>query len=62
MLQRGFTKADIERAARMYHQATDASRALGITPRSFSRLCRKFGIETPSSRKQRRRADSVHSA
>lgn len=54
-MQRGYTKADVERAARMYHQATDASRALGITPRSFSRLCRKFGVETPWTRKRRQR-------
>ena len=37
----------VERAARVYHTNKDASQALGITTRSFARLCRKFGIPTP---------------
>ena len=43
----------IERAARIYASNEDASRALGIAPGSFSRLCRRYGIETPYARKRR---------
>ncbi len=52
-------KERIERAARMYASNRDAGLALGIAPGSFGRLCRRFGIPTPQSRKrndhQRRR-------
>lgn len=52
-------KDRIERAARMYASNRDAGQALGIAPGSFGRLCRRFGIPTPQSRKrehhQRRR-------
>ena len=41
----------IERVARIYKNNQDASQALGITMRSFSRLCREYGIETPYMRK-----------
>lgn len=52
-MERGHTREQIERAARMYKRVTDASQALGITSRSFSRLCRKYEIETPWTRKRR---------
>lgn len=42
----------IERAARMYASNRDAGQALGIAPGSFGRLCRRFGIPTPQSRKR----------
>jgi hypothetical protein len=58
MFDRGFTKEQVERVARMYHSVNDASRAMGITPRSFSRLCRKYEIDTPWKRKQRRKAEA----
>lgn len=45
----------IERAARIYASNVEASKALGIAPGSFSRLCRAYGIETPYARKRRRR-------
>ena len=45
----------VERAARMYSTNEAASRALGIDPRSFSRLCRRYGIETPYARRLRER-------
>ncbi|MCY3735340.1 MAG: hypothetical protein OXG13_02995 [Gemmatimonadaceae bacterium] len=45
----------VERAARMYSTNEAASRALGIEPRSFSRLCRRYGIETPYARRLRER-------
>lgn len=56
-MPRGFTKDQIERVARIYKSGCDASRALGITMRSFSRLCRKYEIETPWMRKRRFRQE-----
>lgn len=47
----------IERAARIYASNDEASRALGIAPGSFSRLCRRYQIETPYARKRRRREE-----
>ena len=46
----------IERAARIYASNSDAGLALGIAPGSFGRLCRRYGIETPRARQQKRRA------
>ncbi len=45
-------KERIERAARIYGSNRDAGLALGIAPGSFGRLCRRFGIPTPQSRKR----------
>lgn len=45
----------IERVARIYASNGDASRALGIAMRSFSRLCRRYEVETPHARRRRRR-------
>ena len=50
-------KDRIERAARMYASNHDAGSALGIAPGSFSRLCRRYGIETPQARKRRQRSE-----
>lgn len=47
----------IKRAARIYASNQEASRALGIAPGSFSRLCRLYNIETPYARKRRRRRE-----
>ena len=47
----------IKRAARIYASNQEASRALGIAPGSFSRLCRLYNIETPYARKCRRREE-----
>lgn len=44
----------LERVARLYASNEEASRALGIAPGSFSRLCRLYGIETPYARRRRR--------
>ena len=44
----------IERAARIYASNRDAGLALGIAPSSFGRLCRRYGVETPKARRQRR--------
>jgi len=48
----------IERAARMYTSNRDAGLALGIAPGSFGRLCRRYGIETPQTRRRHRRGRS----
>jgi hypothetical protein len=42
-MNRGIAKEALERVARMYRTNRDAAMALGITMRSFRRLCRKFG-------------------
>ena len=52
-MNKGFTREQIERVARIYRCNQDASRALGITIRSFSRLCRKYNIESPFARRRR---------
>lgn len=54
-MNKGFSREQIERVARMYKCNLDASQALGITIRSFSRLCRKYEIESPFARRQRQR-------
>jgi hypothetical protein len=54
-MDKGITREQIERAARLYKTNMDASQALGIAMRSFGRLCRRYGIETPWVRKRRRR-------
>lgn len=48
----------IERAARLYSTNEAAGRALGIAPRSFSRLCRRYGVETPYGRRLRERREA----
>ena len=52
-MNRGIERAQIERVARMYRSNQDASQALGITIRSFSRLCQKFAVESPYWRRRR---------
>ena len=52
-MDKGFSREQIERVARIYKCNQDASRALGITIRSFSRLCRKYNIESPFARRRR---------
>lgn len=55
-MNRGYDQETIERAARIYRSNGDASRALGITLRSFSRLCMKYSIETPYAKRRRQLA------
>ncbi|MBI2506008.1 MAG: hypothetical protein HYW07_22570 [Candidatus Latescibacteria bacterium] len=43
----------VERVARIYAPSQEAGRALGIAAGSFCRLCRKYGIETPYTRRMR---------
>jgi hypothetical protein len=52
-MERGFPRETIERVARIYKSNQDASSALGITMRSFGRLCRKYGVETPYAKRRR---------
>lgn len=54
-MDKGITREQVERVARIYKSNKDAGRALGIEMRSFSRLCRQYGIETPYARRRRRR-------
>ena len=53
-MQRGISEDQIQRVARIYKSNQDACKAIGITLRSFSRLCRKYGVETPYARRLRR--------
>jgi hypothetical protein len=48
-----FDRKRIERAARIYSSNRDAGMALGIAPGSFGRLCRRYGVQTPQSRRRR---------
>ena len=52
-MNRGVPKDTIERVARIYKSNEDASNALGITMRSFGRLCRKYDVETPYAKRCR---------
>jgi len=47
------TQDRIERVARIYRNNQDASRALGVAMRSFSRLCKRYDVETPYARRRR---------
>ena len=58
-MQKGITKEQVERVARIYKHNQDASQALGITMRSFGRLCRKYGIEAPYSRRCRQAKENL---
>lgn len=50
-----YTKAEVERAARLYHSNVLASRALGLASgEGFKDLCERHGIETPNERKRRK--------
>ena len=49
------TPQRIAEAARICGSSNGAAAALGINPESFSRLCRRYGIETPWARKHRQR-------
>ena len=58
MTNPSITRADVERVVRIYNSNQDAAAALGITSRSLSRLCRRFGVETPHARRQRQRREA----
>jgi len=61
-MQRTVTRDQVERVARLYHQNTEANAALGVTMRSFGRLCRELGIETPYVRRRRQRIEAASGA
>jgi hypothetical protein len=58
-MDKQITQERLERVARMYKSNEDASQALGIKMRSFGRLCRNYGIETPYVRKCRLRREAA---
>ena len=51
------TTQELARAARVYRTDTDAVNALDITYSRFVDECEELGIETPSARRRRRRAE-----
>ena len=57
-----FDRERIKRVARIYRTTGDAARALDIRPSSFARLCRRFNIETPTERNQRKRGGGAQMA
>ena len=61
-MERGISREQIERVARIYKTNQDASQALGITMRSFGRLCRKYQVETPYARRGRHAHESISPA
>lgn len=52
-MDKGITREQVERAARLYKTNQYASEALGVVMPVFGRLCRRYGIETPYARKRR---------
>ena len=52
-----FSRERIERVARLYRDNVAAGQALCIAPGSFYRLCRRYGIETPTARRKRERME-----
>ncbi len=46
-------REQVTRAARMYRDTGDAAAAMGITVKSFLKLCKRFGIEPPGKRRRR---------
>ena len=50
----------VARAARIYKKNKDASAALGISLRYFSRLCRQYEVETPYARHRRYIREAKH--
>ena len=46
-------KERVERAARIYRSNHEAAAAMGIKPGSFSRLCKKYGIDSPTQRRKK---------
>ena len=43
-------KYQLERVCRMYKTNADAARALGIASGSITRLCKQYGLETPTAK------------
>ena len=54
--KRNISPERVERCARIYASNIDAAAALDISAGSFSRLCRKYGIESPQVRRRKRNA------
>jgi len=60
-LDKGITREQVERVARIYKSNEGAGQALGINMRSFSRRCRRYDIETPYARRRRRLREAKRS-
>ena len=52
--KRNISPERIERCARIYSSNIDAAAALDIAPGSFSRLCRKYNIDSPQARRRKK--------
>ncbi len=52
-MDKGIVREQVERVARIYKSNQDAGRALGVDMRSFGRICKRYGIETPFARRRR---------
>lgn len=53
---RKVSRERVGRAARMYRLNKDAAQALDISIETFNNYCEKFGIEPPSARRRRLKA------
>ena len=51
------TRNEVERAARVYRMNKDAWQALGISDKTFVKLCHRYGVVTPAEREKRRREE-----
>ena len=51
------TRFEVERVARVYRVNRDAYRALGVSDKTFLKLCRRYRVETPCERSRRRRRE-----
>ena len=48
------TKEQVERTARLCSSNQFADESLGVCPGAFGRLCKKYGIESPTQREKKR--------
>jgi hypothetical protein len=53
--KRSVSKERMENIVRIYNSNEAAGAALGMAPSSVGRLCRDYGLETPSGRSKRER-------
>ena len=53
MPQAAIPKERVERVARIYGSTNEAAAAMGIAPTTFSRLCKKYGIDSPLQRRKK---------
>lgn len=53
-----YSREEVERAARIYRNCHQAAEALGISPASFNRLCRRHNVTPPQKRPGRKKGRS----